>query len=91
MILVIICILIFVLVYNEPEKFDYRSTLISEAHVNNCLPGYILSNCKQTTPKITTTLDSISTICKCSMAMNDVGRTNRNDGSELSYNIQINS
>lgn len=89
MILIIsICILIFVFVYklylNEPEKFDYRSTLISNAHANKCLPGYILSDCKQSTPKITTTLDSISTICKCTSSLN------RDDG-ESSYNIQINS
>lgn len=88
MILVIICVLILVLVYklclNESEKFDYRSTLVLNAHVNNCLPGYILSYCKQSTPKITTTLDSISTICKCTSSLN------RDDG-ESSYNIQINS
>lgn len=36
MILVIICVLILVLVYklclNESEKFDYRSTLVLNAH-----------------------------------------------------------
>jgi hypothetical protein len=44
---------------------EYRQNLIEIAQSNKCQPGYILSNCKQTTPKITTTLDSISTICQC--------------------------
>lgn len=47
------------------ENFDYQRNLIQIANTNICKPGYTLMNCKQTTPKITTTLDTISNTCQC--------------------------
>lgn len=60
------------------ENFDYQHNLIQAANNNICKPGYTLIDCKQTTPKITTTLDTISTVCKC---VND----------NISYNVDYNS
>jgi hypothetical protein len=82
-VLILVLVVIFLLcIPNVLEHFDYKNILLHEAHANKCLPGYILSNCKQSTPKITTTLDSISTICEC---------TQEDRSGVANYNVQFNS
>lgn len=83
MILLCIIVLFVIILVTLPfnfEHFDYRQNLIQSAHRDICQPGYILTNCKQTTPRITNNnvLETISTICECSSNMDS-----------NSYNIQV--
>lgn len=65
-VLVVFIIILVITTTNENFNDDvYRQVLISSANSNICQSGKTLVNCKQTTPMITSTLDSISTVCQC--------------------------
>lgn len=66
LVLVLLLIVALVIMQQPSENFDvYRQNLITSANSNICPSGTTLVNCKQSTPTITSTLDSISTICEC--------------------------
>jgi len=79
--ILLLIVFISILLYLIPsiEYYSYRQDLINVSKTGPCKPGYILANCKQTTPKITErSIESISTICQCI----------KNDTNEL-YNVLI--